>query len=132
MKLITKDVDYAVKAISYIAKNKKNTVSITELTGNLKIPQPFLRKILQILNKNRILKSIKGRGGGFTLNARPEDIRLVHLIKIFRGDIKFMNCIFKKAVCSDIKNCPLRRKVKNIEQYVLSELKDVTIASLIK
>ena len=55
MKLITKDTDYAVRAIMYIAGSDKKIVSTAELMENLRLPRPFLRKILQVLVKHRIL-----------------------------------------------------------------------------
>lgn len=85
MKLITRDTDYAVRALCFIAENKGKIVSVSELVKVLKIPRPFLRKLLQILHRKRILKSFKGRGGGFQLAIPAERIYLVDLIKFFRG-----------------------------------------------
>ena len=71
MKLITRDTDYAIRAITYMAKHKESRVSVKELVKNLKVPRPFLRKILQVLDKKGLLRSYKGKGGGFLLNTRP-------------------------------------------------------------
>ena len=56
MKLITRDTDYAVRALVFIAKQKEEIVSVRDLVEKLKIPKPFLRKILQLLNKKGLLK----------------------------------------------------------------------------
>ncbi|MEK6867744.1 MAG: Rrf2 family transcriptional regulator, partial [Nanoarchaeota archaeon] len=59
MRLITRNTDYAMKALCFIAQNnkKKETIPVHELARNLNIPKPFLRKILQVLNKKGLLKS---------------------------------------------------------------------------
>ena len=132
MKLITRDTDYAVRAICYIAKSKNELVSAEELVKKLRIPRPFLRKILQILNKKKILQSYKGKGGGFSLAIKADDIRLISLMKIFQGDFRLNECTFKKTPCSNIKICPLRKKIDSIQTYIVSQLKDVTIGSLLK
>ncbi len=132
MKLITRDTDYAIRAISFMAKKKKKIVSVSELVRTLKIPRPFLRKILQILNKNQILKSIKGKAGGFMLGLSPNKIYLVDLMRIFQGSLKLNKCIFKKKICPNIKTCKLKKQLDNIQKYVISELKTITIAHLIK
>jgi len=131
MKLITRDTDYAVRAIAFIAESEKEMVSTDELVKRLKIPRPFLRKILQILNKGSVLKSYKGKGGGFSLVCSPKKLFLLDIMKAFQGDIKLNECIFKKRVCPNIKTCPLRKKITRIEDNVLKELKNITIASLI-
>ncbi|MFA6281990.1 MAG: Rrf2 family transcriptional regulator [Candidatus Omnitrophota bacterium] len=131
MKLITRDTDYALRAICFIAKNKGKIVSVSEIEQELKIPRPFLRKILQILNKKKILISYKGIGGGFTLVDSFKGITLIDLMRAFQGPLHINECLFKKAKCPNTKKCPIRKKIKNIEQYVLKELGSVTLYSLV-
>lgn len=130
MKLITRDTDYALSAICFIAKRKGAIVSVSELVKELKMPRPFLRKLLQALNKKGILKSYRGQRGGFTLARSTQKIYLVDLIEIFQGPFKLNECFFKKIRCPNTKTCALKRKIEIIENYVVSELKSITIASL--
>ncbi len=132
MRLITRNTDYAIRALCFIAENnKKEIISVSELVKNLKIPRPFLRKLLQILNKKGLLRSYKGKGGGFELAMLPEKIFLVDLIEIFQGPLNLDECIFKRRSCPDIKSCLLREKIEAIKDYVSEELKSITIKSLI-
>ena len=132
MKLITRDTDYALRALCFIARHKKEIISVSRLVKELEIPRPFLRKILQILNKKRLLRSYKGQGGGFKLAISPEKIFLLDLIKIFQGSLRLNECLFKKAPCPSIKVCKLKKKVDNIQKYVISELKNITLMSLLE
>lgn len=132
MKLITRNTDYAIRALCCIAKHKKDVVSVKELVKYLKMPGPFLRKILQKLNKKGILKSYKGKGGGFVLAVEPEKIFIGDLIKIFQGPIKLQEHTFKKKVCPQIKTCTLKKKIDVIEKHVISELNSIALISLLK
>lgn len=132
MKLITKDTDYAVRAIMYIASSEKPVVSTVELMENLKLPRPFLRKILQLLVKNRILKSIKGNNGGFMLDLSPEKIFISDLIRIFQGDLSFSDCLFKKKICYNRNSCHLQNEIKDIEDYAVKRLQSVNIKKLME
>jgi len=132
MKLITRDTDYALRAICFIAKSKEEVVSVAGLVKKLKIPRPFLRKLLQILNKERILKSYKGQGGGFSLAVKPGRIFLADLIEIFQGPLSLNECFFKKMSCPNKDTCALKRKIDSIERYVVKELKAITIDSLLR
>lgn len=132
MKLITRDTDYAVRALCCIAKDVDKVVSATDLVKCLKIPRPFLRKILQILNNEGILISAKGKGGGFALAKIPERIFLIDLIKIFHGDFRLNECFFKKRVCPNIKACPLKKEIDLMQKYVVNRLSCITIASLLR
>ena len=131
MRLMTRNTDYAVRALSYIARQKEKVVPVSQLAEKLKAPRPFLRKILQILNKKGVLISYRGQGGGFALAKKPREIFLTDLIEILQGGpIKLNECLFKKMFCPDIKNCGLKKKIDVIERYVVARLKSITIASL--
>lgn len=132
MKLITRDTDYSVRALCFIAKSKNEVVSVSDLVKKLKIPKPFLRKILQILNAEGLLHSYKGLGGGFELARKPEKIFLVDLIRIFQGPLKLNECFFKKKYCPNIGVCPLKKQIDNLEGIVVAKLKSITISSLLK
>ncbi len=131
MKLLTRNTDYAIRAVSFIAKKGKDTISASELVKELRIPHHFLRKILQTLNKNDILKSYKGKGGGFRLSRPSDKINLLDLIKVFQGDLKLNECFFKKLVCPNKRKCILKKKIDKIEKYVLSELAVITVKDLL-
>ncbi|MEE8564253.1 MAG: Rrf2 family transcriptional regulator [Atribacterota bacterium] len=132
MKLITRNTDYAVRALCCIAEQEKNIVSTDQMVQNLQMPRPFLRKILQILNKKGLLNSYKGKGGGFALALPPEKISLIDVMKIFQGPTRLNECKFKKSDCPYTSDCLLKKKIDEIEKEVVIKLKAITIASIIK
>lgn len=132
MKLITKNTDYAVRALCHLAKQDGRVVPVSELASELSVPRPFLRKTLQRLNKKGMLRSYKGQGGGFRLALRPEKIFLGDLIKILQGPVRLNDCFFKKMFCADLRVCLLKKRLNDIERRVISELESIHIASLIK
>jgi len=132
MKLITRDTDYAVRALCCIAKNTKSRLSVDDLVVMLGIPKAFLRKILQTLTKKGILKSYKGHGGGFSLEIKPSKISLLHLMEAFQGKLKLNECTFRKSVCKHTPSCGLKKKIDGIQKYVIAELKNVTLECLLK
>ena len=130
MKLITRNTDYALRALCYMSK-QKDVVTVGQLVKKLGVPRPFMRKILQQLNKERILESYKGRGGGFKLKATPEKIYMVEIMRIFQGQVGLNGCFLKKEVCPNKGKCVLRKKIRSIEEGVLEQLRQITIASLV-
>jgi Rrf2 family cysteine metabolism transcriptional repressor len=118
--------------LCFISGQKAKRVSASELVSDLKMPRPFLRKILQVLNKKGILRSSKGQGGGFLLAKPANKIFLLDLIEIFQGPLNLNDCFFKKMPCADARTCILRKKIGYIEKYVVSQLKSINISSLIR
>lgn len=131
MKLITRDTDYGLRALCMIALKKEKVVSVSELLRKLPIPRPFMRKILQMLQKAKVLRSYKGKGGGFSLAKSARRIYLLDLMRIFQGPLTLNECFLNKKACPDIAKCPLRKKLDTIERRVFLELKGITVASLL-
>jgi len=129
MKLITRDTDYAVKAIAAIAKGKR-AYTVNELVDKLGIPKAFLRRIFQKLANAGILLSTKGKSGGFSLARKPKDIKISDIIFAFQGKVSMNECVFKKKLCPDIRTCPLRKEIVKIEKDVVARLESISIASL--
>ena len=130
MKLVTRDTDYALRALCYMAGCQDRVVPASELVRELGIPRPFLRKILQVLHKRKVLKSYRGQGGGFLFMMPPDKIFLFGLIEIFQGRLRLNDCFFKKMVCPNTGRCILKKKIDGLERYILKELSSITVASL--
>ena len=132
MNLLTRSTDYAIRALIYMAGDEDRIVSTAELDRDLKLPRPFMRKTLQMLQKAGHLSSVKGHKGGFRLETAPEKIRLIDLMTIFQGTISLGDCLFKKKLCDCMQSCPLRKEIKRMERDVLERLRKVTLADLMK
>ena len=131
MKLITRNTDYALRAICYIAKQSK-VVTVAELVKVLGVPRPFMRKILQRLSKEKVLESYKGQAGGFKLKISPKNIFVIQIMRIFQGQVGLSECFLKKSICPNRGKCILRKKIRVIENNALGQLKQINIASLIE
>jgi len=129
VKLINRNTNYAIRSLVYIAETQK-VVTVSELVKYLRIPKALLRKIMQILSRRNILKSLKGKNGGFLLNRTSDRISIMDVAKIFQSDIESVNCIFKGGACSNIRHCLIKDKGEKIEKDITHWLNSVSIASL--
>ncbi|HNX91450.1 MAG TPA: Rrf2 family transcriptional regulator [Candidatus Omnitrophota bacterium] len=131
MKLITRDTDYAIRAIACIAGNKGKVTTVGALSEKLHMPRPFLRKLLQVLNKKGVLSSQKGKGGGFMLVVPIEDIKLTDIMEIFQGPFRLNEHVFKKRACPNVCECALKKKIDEIESRVYEELRAIDLGVMI-
>ena len=131
MKLLTRNTDYAIRAICRMAEDRESVFSAADLVKELNIPRPFMRKLLQELNKHGLLKSYRGRGGGFKLAIPPEQIYVFKIAEIFQGKLAISEHIFKGEPCPRQRKCNLKAKLDEIEKMVADRFKAITIASII-
>ena len=131
MKLINRDADYAIKALVEIAGRGGEVTAVPVLTGELGLPRPYLRKILQTLARGGVVRSARGQGGGFTLARPAAEVRLADVIRVFQGPVRLHDCVFKRTICPDVRTCPLRKTLTKLEARFVAELEGVTISALL-
>jgi Rrf2 family protein len=131
MKLINRDVDYAARALVFIARANKPTVSVVKMTAEVGVSGPFLRKIMQKLQKAGFVHSVKGKGGGFSLARSPKSINLSQLIAALQGEIRLNECVFRQKLCQQHASCILRHKIAAMESRLVSEIEGITLSDLI-
>jgi Rrf2 family protein len=84
--MISKKTIYGLQAAILLAKSyDSGPVLITDLAREGHIPKKFLEAILLELRKNDILKSKKGKGGGYVLGKNPQNITVGDIIRTLDG-----------------------------------------------
>jgi len=132
MKLLTKHTDYAVRALSYLARHNERFVPSDEIARYDKIPAYFLRRVLNALIKDGTLDSKEGKNGGVRLAVKPRNIRIIDLIKLFQGDIRLSECMVRKNICPNRNKCLLRKKILKAESRLVRDINGIKLSDLIE
>ncbi|MBU1044594.1 MAG: Rrf2 family transcriptional regulator [Candidatus Omnitrophica bacterium] len=132
MKLLTKNTDYAIRALIELTVHKEEYLSARSIANKQKMPFQFLRSIMQELIKYKIVSSKEGVKGGLKLIADPAKIKIVDIIRIFQGEIELSDCMFQQKICENRKTCVLRKEIKRIEKLVENEFGKLTVKGLVK
>ena len=130
MKFLTKNTDYAARALIVLAGHRGEYISARDIAEEQDMPYQFTRRILQELIKKDIVASKEGGRGGVILQRDPEDIKIIELINIFQGEVELFDCMFRDKLCKNRATCVLRHKIQKITEIVKKEFADITIASL--
>ncbi len=133
--MLSNSCKYGIRAVVYLAsRHTRNNIGIREISKDLGLPSPFLAKILQQLAKQKILNSVKGPNGGFTLKKKPESITMLDIVKIIDGDNLFKNCLIHEGACNDVrksrKACPVHDDYSVIRSKIDTLFRNKTIAEL--
>jgi len=132
--MFSRSCEYALQAILYITLHSQNgnSVGLKQISKSQKVPLHFLSKILQQLVKHKILKSVKGPNGGFSLNASPAKLRLIKIVQIIDGLDMFDRCGIGLKKCSDETPCPIHFEYKKVKEKIRSVLTEKTLIELVQ
>jgi Rrf2 family iron-sulfur cluster assembly transcriptional regulator len=135
--MLSNTCKYAIRALIYLANYSKDEkkIGIKKISEDLKIPSPFLGKILQSMARENLLNSTKGPNGGFSLGRETEDISLYDIVVHVDGEKYFNNCIIRLEPCTwftdEISTCPVHRRFSQIRDDLIRFYKDTTLADII-
>lgn len=85
---------------------EREAVILKRISEDEGISIRYLEQIIIPLKIKRLVKSIRGAGGGYTLARRPEDIRLGEILEALEGHCCLVECIDDGAGCPLVETCP--------------------------
>src|SRR5665647_2753153 len=108
MMQITRQADYALRAMVYLAQIEPNLRAATsQIAKEQRIPPSFLAKIISQLSIAGLLHTSRGARGGVTLARAAKDISLLEVIEAIDGPIQLNECVGENSTCSFDGECPL-------------------------
>ncbi|MCC8483425.1 MAG: Rrf2 family transcriptional regulator [Rickettsia endosymbiont of Labidopullus appendiculatus] len=97
MQLTTKG-RYAVMAILEIASQMSDMpVTLAEISAKQHIPVNYLEQIFAKLKKANIVRSAKGRKGGYIINEKLDKIKITNIIDAVDENIEMTRCLGKSG-----------------------------------
>jgi len=106
---ITRQADYALRAIIYLAKlDEGQKASTSRIASEQKIPPSFLAKIVSQLSVSGLIHTSRGARGGVSLARPAEEISVLDVIQAIDGPIFLNECTENSDACPFMSSCPLR------------------------
>jgi Rrf2 family protein len=129
--MLSKSTEYAIRALVFIqlCNWKRKRPGVGEIAKEIEAPEAYTAKILQTLTKNKLLNSMKGRGGGFFYDENQSCLTLYDVIHVVEGDASFQKCGFGLKQCNDENPCPFHEKYKVLRDDFFEIVKTETIKS---
>jgi len=130
---ITRQADYAVRAMVYLAQLGPDQRAATgQIAQEKSIPPSFLAKIVSQLSVAGLLQTSRGARGGVSL-AKPADaITLLDVVEAIDGPILLNNCVGDSSSCNYDDSCPLKPVWCDAQKMLVEQLSKANFAQLSK
>jgi Rrf2 family cysteine metabolism transcriptional repressor len=133
MKISTKG-EYGIRAMLYIAmKGEQGPVTSHEIAQHQGIPEPYLRQILALLSKDRLIQSNRGPQGGHVLGRPASQISLRHIMVTLEGQTTTIDQILALPCTIDVGTefCAIREVFLEVKKAVDRILSSMTLEELV-
>jgi Rrf2 family transcriptional regulator, iron-sulfur cluster assembly transcription factor len=130
--MISKACKYGIRAAVFVASQTGNNrkFNVKDIAREVDAPEAFTAKILQILNKHRIITSLKGPYGGFYIEEFQLEQPVINIVNAIDGMAVFWECGLGLKKCSEIHPCPMHDKFKMARETLRNVFQETTIRQL--
>lgn len=104
--MISTRARYALRVMVDLAEHQNNGyVPLRDIAARQEISEKYLEIILKMLVKGKILKGLRGKGGGYMLTRSPEEYIVGEIIELTDGPLAPVACLLPEG-----DSCPRKNK----------------------
>ncbi len=136
--MLSQKCKYALQALLVLAREGGDKLLlVSEIAERENLPKKFLEAILLELNRNGLVRSRRGRGGGYAL-AKPADlITFGQVVRIMDGALAPLACVsvnyYRRCEeCHDEQSCDIRRVMRRVRDAIALELDGTSLAKALE
>lgn len=132
--MLSQKARYALHALLVLGdRPDQDFMMIADIADQAGVPRKFLEQILLELKKRGVLRSHRGKFGGYALARDPEDISFAEVIRIMDGPLALSPCVSRTAYrrcddCKDETTCAIRKVLLDVRDATAQILEQRTLA----
>jgi Rrf2 family protein len=107
-------------------------VLLSDIAKRQGISDKYLEQIASQLHRAGLVKTVRGRKGGYLLNRPESEIKLSEVIEVLEGPICVVDCVDEPDTCSRSTLCSTRDIWTLLSNKIEETLSSFTLADLAK
>ena len=130
--MLTQRSRYALRAMLFLAGQSSagTPISMNRIAAEANVPRKFLELILADLREAGLLRSTRGKAGGYRLSRANHLISLGEIIRVIEGPLALVPCVSRTAYrpcldCKDEAACAIRHAMARV-RYETARILDGT------
>ena len=109
----------------------KEAVVLKNISKEEDLSIRYLEQIIIPLKINKLVKSVRGAGGGYTLARHPSDINLCQIIEVLEGTCALVECVEDPDSCERVGECATQVVWKEASDLLQNYFESKTLQDLV-
>ena len=128
--MISQTVEYALRAVVYLADQAPSARTTDQVATATKVPKAYLSKVLQGLARAGVVHSRRGAGGGMTLVKSPAELTILEVVNAVEPIGRIRSCPLGLE-SHGVRLCPLHRRLDDALATVEKAFGSTTLAEIL-
>ncbi len=116
----------------HYTNNGNKAIILKSVSDEEDISIRYLEQIIIPLKIHKLVKSIRGAGGGYILARHPKEIHLSEILHALEGACCLVECVDDEDYCDRIPFCATYEIWKKASQMLKDYFNSVSLADLVK
>jgi Rrf2 family protein len=131
MKLSTRG-RYGIHAMYDLACNyNSGPQPIKTIAERQAIPEAYLEQLFASLKRDKLVNSLRGAQGGYTLARPPQEITVGDVLRTLEGGLNLVDCLLEEDTCGKSCACPSRVVWMKIRDGLNAVVDGITLQDMI-
>ena len=127
---IRKLTDYGIFVLAHLANEQDTVMSASKIASKTGLNLPTVSKLLKTLSKAKLVTSIRGSQGGYSLAKKSSTISAAEIIDAFEGPVAITECSASYHSCSLESQCGVGEAWQKINQAIRNTLENISLTDL--
>lgn len=124
---------YAVRVMLDLAeRNNGEYIPLMEIAKRQEISEKYLEAIVSSLSKNGLVKSLRGKGGGYQLAGTPDTCTIGSILRVTEGSMAPVACLDESPnQCERAASCRTLKMWEGLHKLVQEYFDGITLQDLL-
>lgn len=127
---ISKLTDYGTMILVHLAMHSGRLNSANDVASGTRLALPTVQKLLKLLARSELVRSVRGAEGGYELARAPSSISAAEILDVLEGPLSITECSTDDSHCELENGCPVGGAWQKINRGIRGALGEITLAEL--
>jgi Rrf2 family transcriptional regulator, nitric oxide-sensitive transcriptional repressor len=128
---LSKSTELAIHGLFQLAVSSPKQLLVAEMASAQKVSTSYLAKVFQKLARKGLVRSTRGKRGGFALARNPAEISLADIVRAVEAEEPLYDCLGPQRDCKANGTCLTRQRFEEAEQGMYNVLESTSLAEIL-
>jgi Rrf2 family cysteine metabolism transcriptional repressor len=106
-------------------------VPLAEIAKRQNLSAKYLEQLIILLKGAGLIRSVRGRRGGYMLTRKPEEISVGDIVETLEGKLSVVDCVLEPELCYRAAECPTRDIWVDITDMLKQQLFSLSLGDIL-
>jgi len=123
---------YGTRLMVDLAQHYANgPVPLVEIAKRQDLSAKYLEQLIILLKGAGLIRSVRGRRGGYMLARKPDEISVGEIVETLEGKLSVVDCVSEPELCYRVIDCPTRHIWVGMTDMLKKQLFSLSLGNIL-